>query len=256
MSKKKGISWRLIILCFLSAAIFLIPFPSIVVEVFYGIELLASFLITVLLWRNKRTAMPEWILVFILFSLVVNILLTRSLLIGLQDNKLLPLVLILSRFCCHDSFVIGFILIPFTLCVTLILIKKGVERISYASARFALDAMGTRIFNINNKCAKNEISEEEAETMIKNLQGEIEFFSKMDGAAKFFSGSAKAILFMTSIDIAGGIAIGYFMQEKSLLESITPAILFTTGTVVLYCVPLIIISIASVFCVINTVLEH
>lgn len=43
MSEKKGISWLLIILCFLSATIFLIPFPSIVVEVFYGIELLASF---------------------------------------------------------------------------------------------------------------------------------------------------------------------------------------------------------------------
>ena len=56
------------ILCFLSATIFLIPFPSIVVEVFYGIELLASFLIPILLWRNKRTAMPKWILVFIVFA--------------------------------------------------------------------------------------------------------------------------------------------------------------------------------------------
>ena len=202
------------------------------------------------------TAMPEWILVFILFSLVVNIHLTRSLLIGLQDNKLLPLVLILSRFCCQDSFVIGFILIPFTLCATLILIKKGIERISEVSARFALDTMTTKMTNIDNEYAKHEITEEEAEIMKKNLQSEIDFFSRMDGAAKFISGSAKAILFMTLIDIAGGIAIGYFMQEKSLLESITPAILFTTGTVVLYCVPLIIISIASVFCVTNKVLEH
>jgi hypothetical protein len=68
MSEKKGISWLLVILCFLSANIFLIPFPSIVVEVFYGIELLASFLIPILLWRNKRTAMPKWILVFIVFA--------------------------------------------------------------------------------------------------------------------------------------------------------------------------------------------
>lgn len=202
------------------------------------------------------TAMPEWILVFILFSLVVNIHLTRSLLIGLQDNMLLPLVLIFSRFCCQDSFVIGFILIPFTLCATLIQIKKGVERISEVSARFALDTITTRMINIENKYAKHEISEEKSKVMKKNLQSEIDFFSRMDGAAKFISGSAKAILFMTLIDIAGGIAIGYFMQEKSLLESITPAILFTTGTVVLYCVPLIIISIASVFCVTNKVLEH
>ena len=68
MSEKKGISWLLVILCFLSATIFLISFPSIVVEVFYGIELLASFLIPILLWRNKRTAMPKWILVFIVFA--------------------------------------------------------------------------------------------------------------------------------------------------------------------------------------------
>ena len=81
-------------------------------------------------------------------------------------------------------------------------------------------------------------------------------FANMDGAAKFISGSAKVVLFMTSIDIAGGIVIGYFMQGKTLFEAIEPAILFTTGTVVLYCVPLIIISIASVFYVTNKVLEH
>ena len=246
----------MVILCFLSATIFLIPFPSIVVEVFYGIELLTSFLIPILLLRNKRTAMPKWIIVFILFSLVVNIHLTRSLLIGLQDNKLLPLVLILSRFSCQDSFVIGFILIPFTLCATLILIKKGVERTSEVSARFTLDTMTTIMTNIDNKYAKHEITEEESKVMKKELQGEIDFFANMDGAAKFISGSAKAVVFMTSIDIAGGIAIGYFMQEKTLFETIEPAILFTTGTVVLYCVPLIIISIASVLCVTNRVLEH
>lgn len=256
MSEKKRIPWLWVILCFLSATIFLIPFPSIVVEVFYGIELLASFLIPIFLWRNKRTAMPKWILVFILFSLVVNIHLTRSLLIGLQDNKLLPLVLILSRFSCQDSFVIGFILIPFTLCATLILIKKGVERTSEVSARFALDTMTTIMTNIDNKYAKHEITEEESKVMKKELQGEIDFFANMDGAAKSISGSAKAVVFMTSIDIAGGIAIGYFMQEKTLFETIEPAILFTTGTVVLYCVPLIIISIASVLCVTNRVLEH
>ena len=255
MNEKKRISWLWVILCFLSATIFLIPFQPIVVEVFYGIELLASFLIPILLWRNKRTAMPKWILVFILFSLVVNIHLTRSLLIGLQDDTLLSLVLILSRFCCQDSFVIGFILIPFTLCATLILIK-GVERISEVSARFALDTMTTRMTNIDNKYAKHEITEEESKVMKKEVQGEIDFFANMDGAAKFISGSAKAVLFMTSIDIAGGIAIGYFMQGKTLFEAIEPAILFTTGTVVLYCVPLIIISIASVFCVTNKVLEH
>lgn len=256
MSEKKRISWLWVILCFLSATIFLIPFPSIVVEVFYGIELLASFLIPIFLWRNKRTAMPKWILVFILFSLVVNIHLTRSLLIGLQDNKLLPLVLILSRFSCQDSFVIGFILIPFTLCATLILIKKGVERTSEVSARFALDTVTTIMTNIDNKYAKHEITEEESKAMKKELQGEIDFFANMDGAAKSISGSAKAVVFMTSIDIAGGIAIGYFMQEKTLFETIEPVILFTTGTVVLYCVPLIIISIASVLCVTNRVLEH
>jgi tryptophan synthase beta chain len=42
-------------------------------------------------------------------------------------------------------------------------------------------------------------------------------------------------------------------EGKTLFEAIEPAILFTTGTVVLYCVPLIIISIASVFCVTNKV---
>ncbi len=258
MGKKKesNISWFMIIVYALAVAALLIPFPALVVEIFYGIELAASLIILIYICQNKYKSLPRKILFFTLYSMAVNIRLTSNLLTGIQNDNQLPLVSFLAHYWCHDSFIAGIIFISLILGVTFFLAIKRVRRISEVSARFALDTMNQKMFNVDNKYSNHEITEEEAETMKKNLHCEMDFFASMDGAARFFAGNTKAILFMTFIDITGGIAIGYFMQGKSLLEAIEPAILFTTGTVMLYCVPLIIISIASVFYITNKVLEH
>ncbi len=258
MGKKKEskISWFMIIVYALAVAALLIPFPALVVEIFYGIELVASLIILIYVCQNKYKSLPRKILFFTLYSMAVNIKLTSNLLIGIQNDNQLPLVSFLAHYWCHDSFIVGIIFISLILGVTFFLAIKGVRRLSGVSAKFALDALNPKVFNIDNKYSNHEITEEEAETMKKNLHCEMDFFASMDGAARFFAGNTKAMLLMTSIDITGGIAIGYFMQGKSLLEAIKPAILFTTGNVVLYCVPLIIISIPSVFCVTKKVLEH
>jgi flagellar biosynthesis protein FlhA len=258
MGKKKEskISWFMIIVYALAVAALLIPFPALVVEIFYGIELVASLIILIYVCQNKYKSLPRKILFFTLYSMAVNIKLTSNLLIGIQNDNQLPLVSFLAHYWCHDSFIVGIIFISLILGVTFFLAIKGVRRLSGVSAKFALDTLNPKLFNIDNKYSNHEITEEEAETMKKNLHCEMDFFASMDGAARFFAGNTKAMLLMTSIDITGGIAIGYFMQGKSLLEAIKPAILFTTGNVVLYCVPLIIISIPSVFCVTKKVLEH
>ena len=254
--KESKISWFMIIVYALAVAALLIPFPALVVEIVYGIELAASLIILIYICQNKYKSLPRKILFFTLYSMAVNIKLTGNLLTGIQNDNQLPLVSFLAHYWCHDSFIVGIIFISLILGVTFFLAIKRVRRISKVSAKFALDSMNHKMFDIVNKYHNHEITEQEAESMKRNIRNEVDFFASMDDAARFFAGNTKAMLFMTLIDIAGGTAIGYFMQGKSLLEAIKPAILFTTGTVVLYCVPLIIISIPSVFCVTNKVLEH
>lgn len=253
MGKKKEskISWFMIIVYALAVAAFLIPFPALVVEIFYGIELAASLIILIYICQNKYKSLPRKILFFTLYSMAVNIKLTSNLLTGIQNDNQLPLVSFLAHYWCHDSFIIiGIIFISLILGVTCFLAIKDVRRISEVSARFALDTMNQKMFNIDNKYSNHEITEEEAETMKKNLHCEMDFFASMDGAARFFAGNTKAmLLLMTLIDIAGGTAINYFMQGKKLFDAISPVILYTAANVLLYCVPLIIVSIACGICI-------
>ena len=46
------------------------------------------------------------------------------------------------------------------------------------------------------------------------------------------------------------------MQGKNLFDAISPVILYTAANVLLYCVPLIIVSIACGICIINKKEEH
>ena len=254
--KESKISWFMIIVYALADAAFLIPFPALVVEIFYGIELAASLIILIYICQNKYKSLPRKILFFTLYSMAVNIKLTGNLLTGIQNDNQLPLVSFLAHYWCHDSFIVGIIFISLILGVTFFLAIKGVRRLSEVSAKFALDSMNHKMFNIDNKYHNHEITEQEAESMKRNIRNEVDFFASMDGAARFFAGNTKAMLFMTLIDIAGGTAINYFMQGKKLFDAISPVILYTAANVLLYCVPLIIVSIACGICIINKNAEY
>lgn len=146
MGKKKEskISWFMIIVYALAVGAFLIPFPALVVEIFYGIELAASLIFLIYICQNKYKSLPRKILFFTLYSMAVNIKLTSNLLTGIQNDNQLPLVSFLAHYWCHDSFIVGIIFISLILGVTFFLAIKGVRKISVVSARFALDTMNQK----------------------------------------------------------------------------------------------------------------
>ncbi|MCR5496025.1 MAG: FHIPEP family type III secretion protein [Treponema sp.] len=256
-NKKEKKSFLFIIIVYaLMVAVVFIPFSAIVVEVIYGIELATSVFILIYICRNKYKTLPQKVLYFNLYSMAINIQMTIYLLSGLQNGKQLPLISFLTHFESQNTFIVGIILIPLILALTFLLVIIGVRSISESSARFALVTMSQKIFNIDKKYSNHEITKEEAETMKKKLQSEIDFFAAMDGAARFFACNTKIMLIMALIDIAGGFGIGYYIQGKTFLDALNPAITYTTGTVVLYCVPHIIVAIASVYCITNKESDH
>ncbi|MBQ1832366.1 MAG: FHIPEP family type III secretion protein, partial [Treponema sp.] len=81
-------------------------------------------------------------------------------------------------------------------------------RVSEVSARFTLDSMNNKMFDIQNELNSGAITEEEAAKRKEQIRREVDFYSAMDGASKFVSGNVKAGIFITIVNLVGGIITG------------------------------------------------
>lgn len=73
---------------------------------------------------------------------------------------------------------------------------KGSSGISEITSRFALDIMNHKFFEIDRQLTRKEISEGESEMQKHQIQKEVNFYSEMDGAAKFFTKIVKATIIL------------------------------------------------------------
>lgn len=149
----------------------LTPLPSIVLEILWGAEVL--FAIVILLGTfvgRKNDKFSAMLLYFSLFSLALNIALLRF---GL--SSILQQYEGISLICWFDEKVIDkkyllALIISIPLIITdVLLVSTPSFHISEVSARFALDSMNTKFFEIDNRLNKKEISENEA-AILKNEQ--------------------------------------------------------------------------------------
>ena len=95
--------------------------------------------------------------------------------------------------------IVGFIIFIIIIVVQVVVVTKGATRVSEVAARFTLDSMNNKMFNIQNELNSGAITEEEAKKQKDDLQKENAFYSSMDGASKFVSGNVKAGIFITEI---------------------------------------------------------
>ena len=107
-----------------------------------------------------------------------------------------------------ESLAIGLIIFIILIIVQAFVITKGSGRISEVAARFALDSMPQKNFAVDSELQSGAITDEQAREKKREIQQESDFYSAMDGAAKFVSGNVKAGIFITVIDIVAGIIIG------------------------------------------------
>ena len=104
----------------------LIPLPVIAVESLIGIEALFSVAILVYSLTKNRVAMPKLVLMFSLFSMALNISLTRISLTGYERGISVPLVGIISGTIGGKNYIIGGIITVILLTVQVFIISKGV----------------------------------------------------------------------------------------------------------------------------------
>ena len=155
----------------LAVILLFIPLPEIVVDVFFiltwGFCMLLFFIV-----RNskeKMFALPRTILFLTLFLLALEISYSR--IVILYEMRIRPN---------PDSSFKFMYMINIILSVTLLLlayrfVRKRAATTAERAARFALDSMNQKFFDIDSKAKSGAITEEEAEKQKDILRNEIDF---------------------------------------------------------------------------------
>jgi flagellar biosynthesis protein FlhA len=89
------------------------------------------------------------------------------------------------------------------------------------------------------------ITEAEALSKREKIQQDADFYGSMDGASKFVRGDAIAGIFITVVNIIGGILIGYFQKDMTITGSLEKYTILSIGDGLVSQIPAIIISIAA-----------
>ena len=223
----------------------LIPLPVIALESLIGIESLFSIAILIYSITKNRVAMPKLVLLFSLFSMALNISLTRISLTGYESGINVPLVEAISGIVGQGNFIIGGKITVILLAIQVLILSKGSCRVSEVNARFTLDSMNQKFFDIDNKLNQGIIDKKEEEILKVNMRKEVDYYSNMDGASKFLSGVSKANVFFILVNLAGGILIQVFKLKISIGMALENTMFITVGYVVLFTLPVIVVSLAT-----------
>ncbi|MDE6704437.1 MAG: flagellar biosynthesis protein FlhA [Treponemataceae bacterium] len=194
----------------------LLPLPGWIVDtlmIFNIFFSLAALLLVVFTPKSSSlSSFPRIILFLTLYGLGLNVSSTRLILSSakLYGYERFPGTMLkaFSSVVAGESLAIGLIIFIILIIVQAFVITKGSGRISEVAARFALDSMPQKNFAVDSELQSGAITDEQAREKKREIQQESDFYSAMDGAAKFVSGNVKAGIFITVIDIVAGIIIG------------------------------------------------
>jgi flagellar biosynthesis protein FlhA len=89
------------------------------------------------------------------------------------------------------------------------------------------------------------ITEAQALQRREKIQKDADFYGSMDGASKFVRGDAIAGIFITVVNVIGGILIGYFQRDMSISDSLQTYTILSIGDGLVTQIPAIIVSIAA-----------
>jgi flagellar biosynthesis protein FlhA len=190
---------------------------------------------------------PTVLLVITVFSLALNVSSTRLILTqGARFNG--RMIRAFSSFVVGSSgskgLVVGFIIFIVIIAVQAIVITKGATRVAEVAARFTLDAMQVKMMTVEAELNSQSITEEEAKARKAEIQQESNYYGSMDGASKFISGNVKVGIFITVVNILGGIIIGSAINGEPLSQAVGNYISFSIGDGLLSQFPALLISTA------------
>ena len=239
----------------LTVLMMFIPLHKALIDLAMVVNLAISFIILLTVIYTKRpsdlSSFPRVVLLVTLFGLAINISSTRLILtqpsrnITTLMNGQSEMVKSFSQIVTGNNLVVGFIIFIILIVVQVVVVTKGAGRVSEVSARFTLDSMNNKMFDIQNELNSGAITEEEAAKRKELIRREIDFFSAMDGSSKFVSGNVKAGIFITVVNLIGGIITGVIFGGMSINDAMDSYIKLTIGDGLLSQLPSLMLSFAT-----------
>ena len=236
-------------------AVFLlfVPIPKFIIDLSMILNLALSIIILLVVIRMSRPSdfqtFPRVILFQTMFSLGINISSTRLILTGKMQGGALAnqsdMVKSFARIVAGNNLVVGFVIFIILIVVQVLVVTKGAGRVSEVAARFSLDSMNQKLFDIDNRLNSGAIDEQQAEVLKAAVRRDIDFYSNMDGSSKFVSGNVKAGIFITVINLIGGFLVGMIMNHMSFNDALNTYSTLTIGDGLTSQLPSLIISFAT-----------
>ena len=230
-----------------------IPIPKMLIDLSIILNLAFAIIILLAVVTIPRPSdfqtFPRIVLLQTLFSLAINISSTRLILSGnfqagtLQGQS--DMVKAFAHIVAGNNIVIGFVIFIILIVVQVLVVTKGAGRVSEVAARFSLDSMNQKMFDIDNRLNSRAIDEQEAERLKTAIRKEIDFYSNMDGSSKFVSGNVKAGIFITVINLIGGFIVGMVMNGMPFETALSTYSNLTIGDGLTSQLPSLIISFAT-----------
>lgn len=233
----------------------LLPFPKQFIDVFMTLNLVISIILLLVVVYTPRasdiSSFPQIILIFTLFGLGINVSSTRLILSAEGNNPQVmkgnqsDMVQAFANIVAGNNLVIGFIIFVILIIVQVVVITKGAGRVSEVAARFTLDSMSTKQFDIDSQLSQGYITEEEARHQKEQLRRDVDFYSNMDGSSKFVSGNVKAGIAITVVNLVGGFLVGMLKNHLGWQQCLEIYSTLTIGDGLLSQLPSLLLSFAT-----------
>ncbi len=234
--------------------ILFIPIPKILIDLCMILNLAFAIIILLAVLSTPRASdfqtFPRIILFQTLFGLGINIASTRLILSAKTiangiSNEQSAMVQAFANIVAGNNIVIGFVIFIILIVVQVLVVTKGAGRVSEVAARFSLDSMSQKFFDVDNRLNSGIIDDQEAMRLKDSIRKEIDFYSNMDGSSKFVSGNVKAGIFITVVNLIGGFIVGMRMNSMSFADALKTYSILTIGDGLMSQLPSIIISFAT-----------
>lgn len=231
--------------------VMLVPLPTFLLDVMLSLNISLSILIllTAMFMTSplEFSIFPSLLLVTTLMRLALNVASTRLILLNGDQgaNAAGNVIRSFAEFVVGGSYVVGAVIFLILFILNKVVITAGTTRIAEVAARFTLDAMPGKQMAIEADLNSGLIDEEEATKRRENIRKEADFYGAMDGAGKFVQGDVTAGLFITLINLIGGILIAVVQKGMSWDSALMTFSLLSIGDGLVSTIPSIIISIAA-----------
>ncbi|MBE6442051.1 MAG: flagellar biosynthesis protein FlhA [Desulfovibrio desulfuricans] len=228
--------------------VMLVPLPTFFMDTMLCVSISISLmvLITTMFMTSplEFTIFPSLLLVTTLLRLALNVASTRLILLNGSAGPAAAgdVIMAFGQFVVGGSYVVGGVIFMILFILNKVVITAGTTRIAEVAARFTLDAMPGKQMAIEADLNAGLIDEEEANARRAGLRKEADFYGAMDGACKFVSGDVNAGMFITLVNLVGGIIIGVVQKDMDWNSALTTYSLLTIGDGLVSTIPSIIVS--------------